>query len=312
MAMCGEFRRKEGSLAALKRTVGSLRALAFPQLLRKMSAQGYLQQVERKRANPALAWDPFHFISHPQYLIRGYSFSQRFEAALYHFDQEAAAFDDTLLNRLYSGQGFVLWEDNVDGHQFHIHLCQAREEVLEGDLCLQLIADGGCILTMHFVWSDGATFGQEPGPTIFITRNQTRTLRELAVFRECFKQNSPPYFCLAALSGLGLACGLKNLYGVQCEAQMSYVPTYASSFRNSYDEFWEKFNGQRVVPHAYRMPLPLQVRDLSELKSKRRGRAEMRRRAWGEVSQSAAAAIAKHLRRPVNHAPVAPAVAVKL
>ena len=77
---------------------------------------------------------------------------------------------------------------------------------------------------------------------------------------------------------------------------MSYVPKYESSFRNSYDEFWEKFNADTpATPQAFRLPLPLALRDLSELKSKHRSRAEGRRRSWGQVGQSAAAAITPHL-----------------
>ena len=36
----------------------------------------------------------FHFVSHPGYLVQGLSLSQRFEAALFHYRQEAATFSD--------------------------------------------------------------------------------------------------------------------------------------------------------------------------------------------------------------------------
>jgi uncharacterized protein VirK/YbjX len=178
-----------------------------------------------------------------------------------------------------------------------MHLGLAGEDSLEGDLCVRLRADGRCIGSMNFVWSDRAMFGGDGGPTIFITRNQTHIHPELAVFRSCFKQNSPPYFCLAALSGIGLACGLTDLHAVHHAAQMSFEPKKESTFRNSYDEFWEKFNAQRVTPQAYRLALPLELRDLSELKSKHRSRAEARRRSWGAVGRSAGEAVARHLRR---------------
>ena len=87
----------------------------------------------------------------------------------------------------------------------------------------------------------------------------------------------------------------------------SYLPKYASSFRNSYDEFWEKFSAESVSPQAYRLPLPLELRDLSELKSKHRSRAEARRRAWGEVGRSAGAALASHLRGASRAVPAQPA-----
>jgi uncharacterized protein VirK/YbjX len=296
LAMHGEFLRAKGPAAALKRAAGSLRALAFPALMRRMSAANYLCLTERKRGADGEPWDPFHFISHPGYLVQGFSLSQRFEAALFHYTQEAAMFNDGLLDKIYSRAGFELWAAQVDGHQFSMRLGLPGEEFLEGDLCLRLYADQRPIGTMNFVWADAAMFGGRSGPTIFITRCQTHTWPELAIFRACFKQNSPPYFCLAALAGFGQVCGLSELYAVQHQAQMSYEPKYASSFRNSYDEFWEKFNATPATPLAYRLALPLELRDLSELKSKHRSRAEGRRRSWGEVGQSAGAALAPHLR----------------
>ena len=301
--MHGEFHRAKGRSAALKRMAGSMRVLAFPRLMRRMSAEGYLRLVERKRGADGEPWDPFHFISHPGYLVQGFSMSQRFEAALYHYRQEAATFDGALLDQVYSRQGFELWSAEVDGHRFSMRLGMPGKEFLEGDLCLRLQVNGRSIGTMNFIWADAAMFGGRSAPTIFITRCQTHTWPELAIFRACFKQNSPPYFCLAAVSGLGQVCGLTELYAVQHQAQMSYEPKYASSFRNSYDEFWQKFNATPATALAYRLALPLELRELSELKSKHRSRAEARRRSWGEITQSAGAALSPHLRRTDRGAP---------
>jgi len=196
--MHGEFRRAKGRSAALKRALASLRVLAFPGLMRRMSADGYLRLVERKRGADGEPWDPFHFISHPGYLVQGFSLAQRFEAALNHYRHEAATFDEALLAQVYSREGLVLWSAEIDGHQFSLRLGMPGEEFLEGDLRLRLVADGRSIGTMNFIWADGAMFGGKSGPAIFITRSQTHTWPELAVFhasdvtREAlnFSQNS--------------------------------------------------------------------------------------------------------------------------
>lgn len=296
LAMHGEFRRSKGAAAAAKRVVASLRVLAFPPLMRRMSAEGYLQLAERKRGRDGEPYDPFHFISHAGYLVRGYPLAQRFRAALHHYRFEASTFNEAMLQTLYSPQGFTLWSADVDGHRFEMRMGLAGEETLEGDLYLRLFTNGQQIGSMNFVWADAAMFGGESRPTIFITRCQTHTWPELQIFRACFKQNSPPYFGLAALAGIGRVLGMTDLYAVHAPAQMHYEAKYESSFRNSYDEFWEKFSAERVRPEAFRLPLPLALRDLSELKSKHRSRAEGRRRAWGEVGEAAAAAVARHLR----------------
>jgi uncharacterized protein VirK/YbjX len=294
--MHSEFRRTKGHSAAAKRLIASLRVLGFPGLMRRMSAEGYLHHVGRKRGHDGEPWDPFHFMSHAGYLARGYTLAQRFRAALHHYRFEAETFDEAMLKMLYSPQGFTLWSAEVDGHRFAMRMGLAGEETLEGDLYLRLFTDDQQIGSMNFVWADAAMFGGASRPTIFITRCQTHMWPELQTFRACFKQNSPPYFALAALAGVGQLLGMTDLYAVHGLLQMHYEPKYESSFRNSYDEFWEKFSAERVRPEAFRMPLPLALRDLAQLKSKHRSRAEGRRRAWGHVGEAAAAAMARHLR----------------
>ncbi len=304
-AMVREFYRDKGARPALFRALCSLRALAYPGLMREMAQQDYLRLAGRRRAVGG-PWDPFHFISHPGYLVQGYSLRQRFRAALRHYRYEADTFDDALLDALYTPQGFTLWSAEIDGHHFVMRMGLAGEETLEGDLYLRLFTDGQQVGSMNFIWADAAMFGRESRPTIFITRCQTHTWPELQIFRACFKQNSPPYFGLAALAGIGQVCGMEEMYAVHAPAQMHYEAKYASSFQNSYDEFWEKFSAERITPEAFRMPLPLALRDLSELKSKHRSRAEGRRKAWGEVGQAAGAALARHLRgAPAAKAPAA-------
>jgi uncharacterized protein len=291
-----EFRRADGASAAAKRVIASLRVLAFPGLMRRMSDEGYLHLAERKRGKDGAPWDPFHFMSHPGYLVRGYPLAQRFRAALHHYRFEATTFNEAMLQTLYSPQGFTLWAADIDGHRFEMRIGPAGLESLEGDLYLRLFTNGQQIGSMNFVWADAATFGGASRPTIFITRCQTHTWPELQIFRACFKQNSPPYFGLAALADAGQMLGMTDLYAVHSLAQMHFEQKYESSFRNSYDEFWEKFSAERVRPEAFRLALPLALRDLSELKSKHRSRAEGRRRAWGQVGEAAAAAMASHLR----------------
>lgn len=295
--MTGDFARIKGPRAAAMRALASARMVAFPSLVRDMTAQRFLDAVARKRGIDGAPWDPFHCLSHPDYLVRGWSLEKRFRAALYHYRVESQAIDPALVERIYAPDGFTLWSSEVDGHAFSITLRLPPQDTVEGDLLLRLIADGRPIGNMCFVWADRAMFGDGPSrPAPFITRNQTHVHAELATFRACFKQNSPPYFLLAALAGIGLAFGMDEVYAIESTSQVSFEAQYESSFRNSYDEFWEKYNATRPVPEAFRLALPLQLRDLSELRSKHRSRAEQRRRAWGEVSQAATSALSGYWR----------------
>jgi hypothetical protein len=296
--MAGDFYRTQGPVVALKRVGASLRALRHRRLLDQMADQGYLAHAQLRRGQePGLPWDPLHFISHTDYLVKSLSLERRFEAALAHQRIEAALLAPALIQKMYSAEGVRLWEAEVEGHRFSLEIGLPGLELLEGDLRMRLIADGRGIGTVNFVWADAAMFGARSRPTIFITRNQTHMWPELDMFRTHFKQNSPPYFGIAALSGIALACGMNELYAVQHQHQVTFDGTYATSYFRSYDEFWEKFSAERATPFAFRLEVPLKLRDLSELKSKHRSRAESRRRAWGEVAQSASELMAAHLRR---------------
>jgi Protein of unknown function (DUF535) len=141
--------------------------------MRRMSAEGYLQHVGRKRGNDGEPWDPFHFISHPGYLVSGYTLEQRFRAALHHYRFEAETFDEAMLKTLYSPQGFTLWSAEIDGHRFVMRMGLAGDETLEGDLYLRLFTNGQQVGSMNFVWADAAMFGGPSRPTVFIAARPT-------------------------------------------------------------------------------------------------------------------------------------------
>ncbi|HEV2269974.1 MAG TPA: hypothetical protein VGR92_10975, partial [Steroidobacteraceae bacterium] len=47
-----------------------------------------------------------------------------------------------------------------------------------------------------------------------------------------YKQNSPPYFCLASVFGIAMANGMRAIFLVKDEAQIAYQERYAEGFRN--------------------------------------------------------------------------------
>ena len=161
-----------------------------------------------------------------------------------------------------------------------------------------LHAAGVCLSEMSFVWMDGSVFGSGPGILPFITRNQSihHTSTELSRFREAFPQNSPAYFCLAAMHGIALAHGRQQIAGIRHDCQIAFDLQYQQGFLSSYTEFWKAFGGAELDGHAYLMPVPLASPPLSEIKTKHRKRARARRQHWAEIATSAAEATTPHLR----------------
>jgi hypothetical protein len=146
---------------------------------------------------------------------------------------------------------------------------------------------------------NGGLFGQLAGQTMFVTRSQTDRNPELQRFRDCFKQNSPPYFCLAALFGIAMANGMRSISLVKDEAQIAYQERYAEGFRNSYSALWKAFGAEEMVDRsAYRMSIPPKLSPFSIVTH--RSRALARRRNWLEIALSAQQAM---LRERLRAAP---------
>lgn len=296
VSTCKDFYRARGPREAVKRTLAVMRVVFFPHLMLRMWRHGYLDALDQRRAGLGEIWDPLHFMSHRDYLARGWSLAHRFDAALWHYRHESHYFDEAYLRQAYGKSGLRLWSQQVGAHSFEIQLRCADDMRREGDLHVVTLVDGKCVAKMAFVWTNGALFGHESRPAMFISRNQSHRCPELEVFRTCFKQNSPPYFCFAALCGIAQAEGMQEIYGVHHARQISFQTQFTDGFRHSYSEFWAKFGGQNTNGIAYRIALPVQLNSLNCVAANHRGRAERRRAHWADISRQAGEVIAGYRR----------------
>jgi hypothetical protein len=153
---------------------------------------------------------------------------------------------------------------------------------------------------LSFSYLQGAIFGIDQPMTVLVTRNQSEKNVELKRFRADFKQNSPPYFCVAALCGIAMAHGIRQICLIQEEAQIAYDPRFAQSFRNSYSFFWQAFGAKEIdARNAYVMAVPPDLNPIETVKHK--SRAVERRKNWLEIMVNARHAIVENR---VTHFPV--------
>jgi uncharacterized protein len=227
--------------------------------------------------------DPLFFLTHKHYLSSRLTLAQRIECAVNHFEFEQRHRRADYHELVYRASGLVLWTKLVEGVRYALRLTTERDHLYEGDLSVILTVDDTMIGIMSFSYVDTAVFGLPGGTAMFITRNQTYRNDALNRFRAAFKQNSPPYFCLWALSGIAMANGMRSIYAIKHQAQVSYSERYADGFRNSYDNFWSKFAAEEVDPQAYRLATPFALAPLEGVKH--RARAAARRRYWQSIAQ---------------------------
>lgn len=269
-----QLRRSSTGLEALMRGTAASRILLFPTQSRQI--QGLA--VMRKYCSDH---DPFFFLTHNFYLSQKLTLAQRIACAIEHYDYEERNRRSDYHDQVYGSGGLVMWQQELDGTHYALRLAATEDNRYEGDLSVLLLVDDVRVCRMSFSYVNATVFGLPSGPAIFITRNQTDRNPQLARFRATFKQNSPPYFCLAAMCGIAMANGMPAIYAIKHDAQIAYEERYIGGFKNSYTDFWNQFGAREVDHQAYRLDIPLPLAPLSEVKHK--NRAVSRRRHWTHI-----------------------------
>jgi len=271
------------SLLVPLRLIAASRILRFPLKLRRLWTLNFISpyfSLNNKR-------DTFFFLTHHYYLSKTFSLAQRIDCALAHYSFEGRNYGPIYHRSVYqSPRGLALWHRVVDGTRYSIRLCATEDNRYEGDLSVLCFVNETRICRVSFSYVSGSLFGLQPGHTMFVTRSQTDRNPELECFRNSFKQNSPPYFCVAAVCGIAMANGMRAVVMIKDEAQIAYEARYAEGFKNSYSGLWEAFGAQEIVGGpAYVMSIPPKLSPLSSVKH--RNRALARRRNWLEITLSA-------------------------
>jgi uncharacterized protein VirK/YbjX/integral membrane sensor domain MASE1 len=272
------------------RVIAALRIVLFPNTMFKL----YSMEITSKLRNPLRRHDPLYFLAHKYYISRQFSLRQRVEVAMDHHKYELHNYDSEYARQVYRSDGLLIWERAVGDHKFAIVLAATDDNRYEGDLSVILSVDSTRLCRMSFCYANADTFGLPSQTTILISRNQTDRIRVRESFDQCFKQNSPQLFCLAAIYGIALASEFKTVFAIKHDSQIAYLEELDSGFRNSYTELWKKFDGVEIERHVYMLNVPLNLRPLRSVESGHRVRARNRRGHWDDISERVRSCIVNH------------------
>ena len=234
--------------------------------------------------------DLFHHLSHRDYLIKNLPARQRVRCALTHYSFEDATFNHVYKHAVYRAGGLVLWQRTQGTSEFAITLAMASRANAEGDLTIAFEADGKCLHRLSFSWVEGSVVGIDGGIVPFVARNQGRwtdSQEAFAAFEAAFPNNSPSFFCFAAMQGVAQAVGMRELVAIASTQHPAYDPHSVNHFANAYDGFWKILGGVPLAGGGYRIALPFYVKPLAEMTAKHRKRARERRQHWRQIGDSA-------------------------
>lgn len=276
----------------------ALRVLLFPTSYRELFALPLYRRylVQQGGINGLV-----HF-GLPHYLSSNFTLRERADSVLLHYRYESKHYDADYQRAVYfergHQRGVTLWSSCVDDVEYTIRLRASNTDIgrCEGPLCVALCVDSVCVTEIGFSWVDSQVFGVSLGVIPFVTKNQSvkRDSPELELFRKTFPQNSPPYFCIAALRGIAEAHCVRDIATICHNSQFSYRDGLASSFLSSYSKFWQALGAVQLDHQALVMPATLSAPPFDALPAKHRGRANRRRGHWLDIAQSARESVSRY------------------
>ncbi|NNG22137.1 DUF535 family protein [Telluria aromaticivorans] len=252
--------------------------------------------------------DLFHHLSHRSYLAKDLSPRQRVQCVLSHYRFEDSTFSNAYHQLVYGGgnngggNGLVLWQHQAQlesgEHSFLLRLEMAPRSDAEGDITISLVADGKYLHRLSYTWVDGQLAGVDLPTVPFVTRNQGRWTDSGAAFEafeEAFPNNSPSFFCFAAMQGVAQAVGIDRVVAIKCSSHIAYNPLDTKHFENAYDGFWKVLGGVEMPGRSFLVPLPFYLKPLAEMPSKHRKRAAQRRDYWRAIGDSTRSTMLRHM-----------------
>lgn len=255
-----------------------------------------LELVRRLAAAPDDAL--FHHMGRDDYLTRGMGASERVRCVLSHYRFEDATFNGAYQQAVYGGAGIALWQHDADDASFTIRLEAAPRHEPQGDLSVALIADGKVLHRLSWSWVEGALFGIDLPVIPFVSHNAGRWSEAGAAFEafeRVFPNNSPSFFCFAALQGVAQSLGIDRVVAVRGAAHVGYDAARDKEFENAYDGFWRILGGVEKDAGSYLVPLPFYLKPLQDMPSKHRKRAALRREQWRAIGDSARSTVLRHM-----------------
>lgn len=193
----------------------------------------------------------------------------------------------------------VLWAQEMDGTSCAISLagpCPHRE----GGLSLVFTADDVPLYKSAFSFVNSSTLGFPQTmlalpntPLIYVGQvqgfpGQYEAIR--AVSKKCHDV-TPADMLMAALLGLAAAFDVSFLAAVKSENCLSRERMQQKAGSFDYAAFWQGHWGALEGPGHYLLPLPLQEKPLSEIKSNHRGRTLAKRTFKRDIAQQAEATL---------------------
>jgi uncharacterized protein VirK/YbjX len=270
------------------------------------SARLFANKAFRRHVETVASGDALFFLSHRHYLVRGLTFRQRCDAAVFHYEHEVSTFGSEYVDAVYEKGGLLLWRIQTQDAVVEIRLMSGIDVLYEGGISLVLYVNGGRYAVLSYSSVRSSVFlpsridvhsdvGHE-AVTLFIARKQLAADHSYQqVFNKAVDRSTPGHLLFAALTGVALAQGIRRVIAISPDVHPSCTVERRQQFDLAYSQFWESLSGRKLSPYGYVIDLPMQMTPLAELDLKARKRAVARREHIDSVAISSQTAISQHI-----------------
>lgn len=238
---------------------------------------------EMFRNNPRFA---FKYLTH-DYLVRGFTVTQRATCFLHHYRRLRGVLPARLLRQTLHWD-VTLHEFFEDSNRFALTLGLSRPFDKEGELSINLKVRGDIVFTLSFTIVPGWVVKSGASEILLITRLQGTPgcYAPIKLATKASHQVGPSALLLAALQGIAVALGIREIAAVDAANQSSYSEDFAACFKSAYDDFFAELVMTKTADGFFSSSVPIQDKPLAVIKQGHKLRTKEKRAFKQQIESS--------------------------
>lgn len=233
------------------------------------------------RAYPRL---PFKYLQ-DKYLAYGFTLEERADCLLHHYRRLLRTVPHRVLRGLPECAAVLLeMRDESATYTVTMNLPELFQD--EGELSLNLQADGEEIFVLSFTVVPGRVVQSEAEEVLLITRLQgvPGKFEQIRQMTKAMHDVGPGAFLVTVLQGIAETWEIREMAGICARKQRSYEERYAELLTIAYDDFFMELGAVQNGKGLFVSPIPLPLKPLVQVKAGHKLRTRKKRAFKQEIA----------------------------
>lgn len=226
------------------------------------------------------------------YLVRGFTASQRTACFLHHYKRLHASVSGELVQQLLH-RGVTVFQVQKDDIRIEVTLCYSRPFEKEGELTLNLHVDGMVVYVLSFTIAPGWAVQSDAREVLLVSRLQGTNgyYPQIRAATKALHDVGPAALLLAALDGFAKALEIHQMAGVSAVRQSTYTEESSFTYKRAYDDFFLELNLASNASGFYLSAVPPEDRPMSSIKKGHKIRTREKRQFKRQIADEVCLAL---------------------